>query len=65
MKVGRRSHNRDPYVLETRVLGDLACGDLRLSLVKLVASAVGEGSMAVAFVHQYLASDGQSQRSPT
>jgi thioredoxin reductase (NADPH) len=31
-----------------------ACGDVRFSPVKRVASAVGEGSMAIAFVHQYL-----------
>jgi 3-oxoacyl-[acyl-carrier-protein] synthase-3 len=46
---------RDPYLLETSVPGIFACGDVRASPVKRVASAVGEGSMAVAFVHQYLA----------
>jgi thioredoxin reductase (NADPH) len=56
-KAGRWSHNRDPYLLETSVPGVFACGDVRLSPVKRVASAVGEGSMAIAFVHQYLASD--------
>ena len=35
--------------------GIFACGDVRFSPVKRVASAVGEGSMAIAFVHQYLA----------
>ena len=40
-------------------------GDVRLSPVKRVASAVGEGSMAIAFVHQYLADVAQSQRSRT
>ena len=34
--------------------GIFACGDVRLSPVKRVAAAVGEGSMAIAFVHQYL-----------
>ena len=34
--------------------GIFACGDVRFSPVKRVASAVGEGSMAIAFVHQYL-----------
>jgi thioredoxin reductase (NADPH) len=63
VKAGRWSHSRDPYLLETSVPGVLACGDARLNPVKRVASAVGEGSMAIAFVHQYLASDGQSQRS--
>jgi thioredoxin reductase (NADPH) len=64
-KAGRWSHSRDPYLLETSVPGVLACGDVRLSPVKRVASAVGEGSMAIAFVHQYLAHDGQSRRSRT
>jgi len=36
------------------VPGIFACGDVRLSPVKRVASAVGEGSMCIAFVHQYL-----------
>ena len=58
VKAGRWSHSRDPYLLETSVPGVLACGDVRLSPVKRVASAVGEGSMAIAFVHQYLANDG-------
>jgi thioredoxin reductase (NADPH) len=46
--------DRDPYLLETSVPGIFACGDVRFSPVKRVASAVGEGSMAIAFVHQYL-----------
>jgi thioredoxin reductase (NADPH) len=45
---------RDPYLLETSAPGIFACGDVRLSPVKRVASAVGEGSMAIAFVHQFL-----------
>jgi thioredoxin reductase (NADPH) len=45
---------RDPYLLETSVPGIFACGDVRSSPVKRVAAAVGEGSMAIAFVHQYL-----------
>ena len=45
---------RDPYLLETSVPGIFACGDVRFSPVKRVASAVGEGSMAIAFTHQYL-----------
>ena len=46
--------NRDPYLLETSVPGVFACGDVRFGPVKRVAAAVGEGSMAIAFVHQYL-----------
>jgi thioredoxin reductase (NADPH) len=57
-KAGCWSHGRDPYLLETSVPGIFACGDVRFSPVKRVASAVGEGSMAIAFVHQYLASNG-------
>ncbi len=45
---------RDPYLLETSVPGIFACGDVRSGPVKRVASAVGEGSMAIAFVHQFL-----------
>jgi thioredoxin reductase (NADPH) len=45
---------RDPYLLETSVPGIFACGDVRFSPVKRVAAAVGEGSMSIAFVHQYL-----------
>jgi thioredoxin reductase (NADPH) len=51
---GRWELDRDPYLLETSVPGIFACGDVRLSPVKRVAAAVGEGSMAIAFVHQYL-----------
>jgi thioredoxin reductase (NADPH) len=56
-KAGRWSLRRDPYLLETSAPGIFACGDVRLSPVKRVASAVGEGSMAIAFVHEYLAGD--------
>ncbi len=51
---GRWELDRDPYLLETSVPGIFACGDVRFSQVKRVAAAVGEGSMAIAFVHQYL-----------
>ncbi len=57
LKSGRWSHDRDPYLLEASVPGVFACGDVRLSPIKRVAAAVGEGSMAIAFVHQYLAHD--------
>ncbi len=46
--------DRDPFLLETSVPGIFACGDVRYSPIKRVAAAVGEGSMAIAFVHQYL-----------
>jgi thioredoxin reductase (NADPH) len=46
--------DRDPFLLETSVPGIFACGDVRFGPVKRVAAAVGEGSMAIAFVHQYL-----------
>ena len=57
VKAGRWSHKRDPYLLESSAPGVFACGDVRLSPVKRVASAVGEGSMAIAFVHKYLQQD--------
>jgi thioredoxin reductase (NADPH) len=47
--------SRDPFPLETSVPGVLVAGDVRARSIKRVASAVGEGSMAVALVHQYLA----------
>lgn len=46
---------RPPFHLETSVPGSFAAGDVRHNSVKRVASAVGEGAMAVTFVHQYLA----------
>jgi thioredoxin reductase (NADPH) len=45
---------RDPYLLETNVPGIFAVGDVRKGSVKRVASGVGEGSVAISFVHQYL-----------
>lgn len=45
---------RDPFLLETSMPGIFAVGDVRQSDVKRVASAVGQGSTAVSFVHQYL-----------
>lgn len=45
---------RDPFFLETSVPGSFAAGDVRHGSVKRVASAVGEGAMAVTFVHRYL-----------
>jgi thioredoxin reductase (NADPH) len=49
-------HERDPYLLETSVPGIFAAGDVRHGSIKRVAASVGEGSMAIAFVHTYLAS---------
>jgi thioredoxin reductase (NADPH) len=45
---------REPYLLETCVPGLFAAGDGRAGAMARVASAVGEGSMAIKFVHQYL-----------
>jgi thioredoxin reductase (NADPH) len=45
---------REPYLLETSVPGVFVAGDVRARSIKRVASAVGEGSMAVSLVHQYL-----------
>jgi thioredoxin reductase (NADPH) len=59
VKAGHWSHSRDPYLLESSVRGIFACGDVRLSPVKRVASDVGEGSMAIAFIHRYLQQDAQ------
>jgi thioredoxin reductase (NADPH) len=53
---GRWPLERDPYLLETSVPGIFACGDVRYGPVKRVAAAVGEGSMAIALVHQFLRS---------
>src|SRR6185436_19936924 len=47
--------NRTPYYLETSMPGLFAAGDVRHGSVKRCASAVGEGAMAVALVHRYLA----------
>ena len=48
------SLERDPFLLETNVPGVFAVGDVRHGSVKRVASGVGEGSVAVQFIHQYL-----------
>jgi len=46
--------DRDPYLLETSVPGIFVAGDVRHGSVKRIASGVGEGSIAVQFIHQYL-----------
>jgi len=59
LREGRRPKgwtlDRDPTLLETNVPGVFAVGDVRHGSVKRVASGVGEGSIAVQFIHQYLA----------
>ncbi len=58
MQDGRRPKGwtlqRDPYILETSVPGIFAAGDVRQGAVRRVASAVGQGAIAVSLVHQYL-----------
>jgi len=58
MREGKRpkgwSLERDPGLLETNVPGIFAVGDVRYGSIKRVASGVGEGSVAIQFVHQYL-----------
>jgi thioredoxin reductase (NADPH) len=51
----RRADGREPLLLETSLPGVFAAGDVRSGSVKRVAAAVGEGAMAVQFVHRYLA----------
>jgi thioredoxin reductase (NADPH) len=53
-----RGLSREPYPLETSLPGVFAAGDVRSGSIKRVASAVGDGSMAVRFVHQHLADAG-------
>ncbi len=52
---------RDPFTLETSVPGIFAAGDVRHGSIKRVAAGVGEGSMTVAFIHQYLESLREAQ----
>jgi thioredoxin reductase (NADPH) len=62
--MGRWTLDRDPYLLETSVAGIFACGDVRSGPVKRVAASVGEGSMAIAFVHQFLRDAGWMEAKP-
>jgi thioredoxin reductase (NADPH) len=52
---GLWKEKRDPFLLETSVPGVFVAGDVRCGSIKRAASAVGEGSIAVQFAHQYLA----------
>jgi thioredoxin reductase (NADPH) len=54
LKAGGWPLERYPYILETSVPGIFAAGDVRSDSIKRVAAGVGEGSMTIAFVHQYL-----------
>jgi thioredoxin reductase (NADPH) len=47
--------NRDPYLLETCIPGIFSAGDVRAGAMNRVASAVGEGAMAIKLIHEYLA----------
>jgi thioredoxin reductase (NADPH) len=52
---GKWKLERDPYMLETSIPGVFAAGDVRAGAMNRVASAVGEGAMAIKLVHEYLA----------
>jgi thioredoxin reductase (NADPH) len=54
MKAGPWKADREPFALETSAPGIFAVGDIRSGSVKRVAAAVGEGGVAIAFVHRYL-----------
>ncbi len=58
------SADRDPFLLETNLPGFFCAGDVRHGSIKRVASAVGEGSMAIAVIHQYLALPNMSTSNP-
>jgi thioredoxin reductase (NADPH) len=49
------SLDREPFALETSIPGIFCAGDVRHGSVKRVASGVGEGSMSIAYIHEYLA----------
>ncbi|MGZ6573665.1 MAG: FAD-dependent oxidoreductase [Solirubrobacteraceae bacterium] len=62
---GRDGIDRDPLPLETSRAGVFAAGDVRSESIKRVASAIGEGAMAVSFVHEYLAGRQQLEIVPS
>lgn len=49
------SLDREPFALETSIPGIFCAGDVRHGSVKRVASSIGEGSMSIAYIHEYLA----------
>ena len=53
-KLAGWSIKREPYLMETSVPGIFAAGDVRHGVLRRVASAVGQGSTAISFVHEYL-----------
>jgi thioredoxin reductase (NADPH) len=60
LKTWRRE--REPFPLETNLPGVFCAGDVRHGSIKRVSSGVGEGSMAISFIHQYLALDESARR---
>ena len=62
ISAGRWPLERDPFALETSLPGVFAGGDTRHGSVKRVASAVGEGSIAVQLVHRLFAAEGRTRR---
>jgi thioredoxin reductase (NADPH) len=48
------AHQRSPFLLETSLPGIFCAGDIRHASVKRVASGIGEGSMAISFIHQFV-----------
>jgi thioredoxin reductase (NADPH) len=54
MKAGQWKADREPFALQTSAPGIFAVGDIRSGSVKRVAASVGEGGIAIAFVHRYL-----------
>lgn len=64
MKQGGWNHEREPFALETSVPGIFAIGDVRAGSVKRVAAAVGEGGMAISYVHRYLQTLTQPKLTP-
>jgi thioredoxin reductase (NADPH) len=57
------SLDREPFALETSIPGIFCAGDVRHGSIKRVASGVGEGSMSIAFIHEYLALTGTGLQS--